>query len=99
MSIKTEMEWAEITNVHNNFEYQSHLEQPKELYHYTSLNTLQTILANKQLRFTNRAYLNDKSEGTYVLSLCKEKIVSFGHGKKALVVGIQRNFSANTWMM
>lgn len=68
------MEWAEITNVHNNFEYQSHLEQPKKLYHYTSLNTLQTILANKQLRFTNRAYLNDKSEGTYVLSLCKEKI-------------------------
>lgn len=64
----------EITATYNNFDYQSHLKQPDELYHYTSLNTLQIILKNKQLRFTNRAYLNDKSEGTYVLSLCKEKI-------------------------
>lgn len=64
----------EITAAYNNFDYQSHLKQPDELYHYTSLNTLQIILKNKQLRFTNRAYLNDKSEGTYVLSLCKEKI-------------------------
>lgn len=74
MSLKTEMELKEVTDVYNKFDYQSHLEKPEELYHYTSLNTLQTILANKQLRFTNRAYLNDKSEGTYVLSLCKEKI-------------------------
>lgn len=64
----------DITRVHNAFDYQIHLDQPEELYHYTSLGTLQQILGNRQLRFTNRAYLNDKTEGVYVLSLCKKKI-------------------------
>ena len=36
----------EITAAYNNFDYQSHLKQPDELYHYTSLNTLQIILKN-----------------------------------------------------
>ena len=72
--LKTEMEMADITKVYNTFDYPSYLEQPEELYHYTSLSTLQKILEKKQLRFTNRAYLNDKTEGIYVLSLCKEKI-------------------------
>lgn len=59
---------------HNNIDYQDLLDKPKEVYHYTSMDTLQKILEKKQLRFTNREYLNDESEGTYVLKLCKERI-------------------------
>lgn len=44
------------------------------LYHYTSLSTLLTILKNKKLRFSNRLYLNDSSEGRYVIKICLEKI-------------------------
>lgn len=60
--------------IHNNINYQDFLDKPKEVYHYTLMDTLQKILEKKQLRFTNREYLNDESEGTYVLKLCKEKI-------------------------
>ena len=63
-----------MSSVCNTYPYQSLLEKSDEIYHYTCLGTLQIILNKKQLRFTNRAYLNDKSEGTYVLTLCKEKI-------------------------
>ena len=60
--------------IYNTYDYQGKLKKPEKLYHDTSLDVLQTILEKKQLRFTNRAYLNDKSEGHYVLSLCEEKI-------------------------
>ena len=80
--LKTEMEMAGITKIYNTFDYPSYLEQPEELYHYTSLGTLQKILEKRQLRFTNRAYLNDKTEGTYVLSLCYQ--VSFSYKSDSL---------------
>ena len=78
----------EITATYNNFDYQSHLKQPDELYHYTSLNTLQIILKNKQLRFTNRAYLNDK-----------RKLMSYGRGKMASIRETPKNLFASIWMM
>ncbi len=37
------------------------------VYHYTSANALLSIIQKRELRFTDRFYLNDKSEGTYVL--------------------------------
>ena len=44
------------------------------VYHYTSANALLSIIEKKELRFTDRFYLNDKSEGIYVLELCKENL-------------------------
>lgn len=44
------------------------------VYHYTSANALLSILQKRELRFTDRFYLNDKSEGTYVLELSKENL-------------------------
>ena len=41
-----------------------------KIYHYTSPMGLNGILANHTLRFTDRNYLNDYSEGRYVLELC-----------------------------
>lgn len=44
------------------------------LFHYTTSSTLLNILEKKKLRFSNRLYLNDKSEGKYVLDLCIKRI-------------------------
>lgn len=44
---------------------------PTRIYHYTSPEVLNSILSKKALRFTDRNYLNDYSEGRYVMKLCK----------------------------
>ena len=61
---------------YNEYDYLALFDNTPEtsLYHYTSLNTLLTILKNKKLRFSNRLYLNDSSEGRYVIKICLEKI-------------------------
>ena len=41
-----------------------------DIYHYTSPMGLNGILSNHTLRFTDRNYLNDYSEGRYVMELC-----------------------------
>lgn len=75
VSVRRKVDYMMSPNeIYNTYDYQGKLKKPEKLYHYTSLDVLQTILEKKQLRFTNRAYLNDKSEGHYVLSLCEEKI-------------------------
>ncbi len=45
----------------------------KKIYHYTSQDTLLKILDGK-LRFTDRFYLNDKTEGIYTLDLIISEI-------------------------
>lgn len=40
------------------------------VYHYTSPTGFNGIITNHTLRFTDRNYLNDYSEGRYVLDLC-----------------------------
>lgn len=61
---------------YNNYDYLALFDQETEdsIYHYTSLNTLLTILNGKKLRFSNRLFLNDSSEGKYVLQLCLDRI-------------------------
>ena len=44
------------------------------IYHYTSPGGLKGILENKTMRFTDRYFLNDSSEGTYVMDLCIRNI-------------------------
>ena len=62
----------------NNYDFQNLITRGTEfsgfLYHYTSVGTLLKILKSKQLRFSNRLYLNDYSEGRYVLDICSENI-------------------------
>lgn len=45
-----------------------------QVFHYTSIATLLKILDTNRLRFSNKLYLNDYSEGKYVLDLCEKKI-------------------------
>ena len=49
-------------------------EQPPFIYHYTSSGAAQSIISKGQIRFTDRYYLNDASEGRYVLDLCSDNI-------------------------
>lgn len=42
------------------------------IYHYTSDAAFCSILESEKLRFTNKRYLNDTTEGTYILDFCKE---------------------------
>lgn len=44
------------------------------VYHYTSPSGIQGIMNNNKLRFTDRNFLNDYSEGVYVLDLCINSI-------------------------
>lgn len=55
-------------------DYISDNSQP--IYHYTSPEGLNGIISNHTLRFTDRNYLNDYSEGRYVMKLCKNSRVS-----------------------
>lgn len=43
-------------------------------YHYTSPEAAKSILGYGKLRLTDRYYLNDYSEGRYVLQLCLDNI-------------------------
>ena len=61
-------------------------EKAKEIYHYTSASVAMQIIENNKLRFTDRYYLNDSSEGRYVLQLCLDNI------KKLEVDGEFRNY-------
>lgn len=49
-------------------------DMPPFIYHYTSSGAAQSIISKGQMRFTDRYYLNDASEGRYVLDLCSENI-------------------------
>ena len=63
-------------HLYNNYQYQQFISDINRdaVYHYTTSDTLFKIAEKKQLRFTNRLYLNDCSEGRYVLDLCIKRI-------------------------
>ncbi|MBM6924613.1 DUF2971 domain-containing protein [Pseudoflavonifractor phocaeensis] len=66
-----------VSHYFNKYDYQSLISKDcpdDSVFHYTTVNTLLEILRKKQLRFSNRLYLNDHSEGQYVLDLCRNRI-------------------------
>lgn len=63
--------YHELTNISNNIKISQFIpEVDSPIYHYTGPDAFTSILSNTELRFTNRDYLNDFSEGKYVLNLC-----------------------------
>ena len=58
-----------IVEYYNNYPL-DFIEQASPLYHYTSFDGFKSIITTGKLRFTNRLFLNDYSEGAYVLTLC-----------------------------
>ena len=66
-----------ICKLHNSIQLQDFLpSSDKKIYHYTSPAGFQGIITNSTLRFTDRFFLNDYTEGVYVLDLCIENLDS-----------------------
>ena len=71
----------EFSNFCDSFELQ-YDKSPSHIYHYTSPVGAMGIIQNNTLRFTDRNYLNDYSEGMYTLDLCLENLNDLtGEGK------------------
>lgn len=59
----------ELSTFYNNYQL-DFIEDANPIYHYTSFDAFKSIITNHKLRFTNRLFLNDYTEGKYILSLC-----------------------------
>lgn len=46
----------------------------KDIYHYTSPFAFKSIIENRKLRFSDRYYLNDASEGKVIMELCLDEM-------------------------
>ena len=67
------MKIVDFAKFYNNIKIDDYIEKDvSSVYHYTSPNGLSGIINN-----TDRFYLNDKTEGIYVLNLCIENIDRF----------------------
>lgn len=68
-----------VTHYFKDYKFQeliskANFNEGNQVFHYASIDTLLKILEKKKLRFSNRLYLNDYSEGRYVLDLCTKEI-------------------------
>lgn len=67
---------AELCRFSNNFKLE--LKNPPDfVYHYTLKEAAKNIIKGNTLRFTDRYFLNDYSEGKYIFELCKEHLKNF----------------------
>ena len=86
------MNVKEFAQFYNDIKVDEYIEQDTNaIYHYTSPAGFSSIIDKNQLRFTDRFYLNDKSEGIYVLKLCVENIDTFSF----LTEGFKKAFLKN----
>ena len=72
------MEIKDFAKFYNNIKVDDYIDKNvPSIYHYTSPVGLSSIIKGSKLRFTDRFYLNDKSEGIYVIKLCLDNIDYF----------------------
>lgn len=68
----------DFVKFYNSIQVDKYIEKDVDaIYHYTSPMGFAGIVENSTLRFTDRFYLNDKSEGIYVLELCAKNMDVF----------------------
>lgn len=75
-------ETKKIARLYNDIKLQDFKEylqiEENNIYHYTSPEAFKIIISDNTLRFSDRLFLNDKSEGSHVLDVClkivKEKL-------------------------
>lgn len=66
---------VDLCKLSNNIKYTDFFPQKSvDIYHYTSPTGFKGIIENRKLRFSDRYYLNDSSEGRVVMELCKNEI-------------------------
>lgn len=72
------MEMKDFVKFYNSIKVDDYIDKNVPfIYHYTSPAGLSGIIKNSKLRFTDRFYLNDKTEGIYVIKLCLDNIDFF----------------------
>ncbi len=67
-------QWEKLIKLFNSFKHNGISQYDGTVYHYTSPEGLKSIIDNSSLHATDLYYLNDASEGLYVLDLIEENI-------------------------
>ena len=80
--------WIDLERAGNNFDLTDYLPSgPCAVFHYTSPDAFLSIMNDGKLRFTDRNYLNDTSEGKYIFDLCLENSKTICEGYEAYEQG------------
>lgn len=80
--------WIDLERAGNNFDLTDYLPSgPCVVFHYTSPDAFLSIMNDGKLRFTDRNYLNDTSEGKYIFDLCLENSKTICEGYEAYEQG------------
>ena len=65
----------DLCKLSNSIKYSNYFpDKSQDIFHYTSPWAFKSIIENKKLRFSDRYYLNDSSEGKVIMELCKNEI-------------------------
>lgn len=80
----------EIVKLYNGMKSFIPISKKKYIYHYTSPEGLQGILEKSNLRFSDRNFLNDSSEGSYVLDLLANNIEKVCENAEELILDLKQ---------
>ena len=83
--------WNEFIKLYNSFQYQGIEKCHGTIYHYTSPESLQGTFETNSLFATDMYFLNDASEGMYVIELIQDNIKQLVGFKTQLTTEIKKN--------
>lgn len=70
---------VDLCSVSNSVKIEDHIPHDDcNIFHYTSPQGLSGIISKHELWFSDRAYMNDKSEGMYTIQLCIDEVEKLG---------------------
>lgn len=81
--------WNEFIKLYNSFQYQGIEKCHGTIYHYTSPESLQGIFETNSLFATDLYFLNDASEGMYVIKLIQDNIEKLCQNNKKLIKAVR----------
>lgn len=81
--------WDEFIKLYNSFQYQGIEKCQGTIYHYTSPEGLQGIFETKSLFATDLYFLNDASEGMYVIKLIQDNIEKLCQNNEKLIKAVK----------
>jgi len=82
--------WNEFIKLYNSFQYQGIEKCHGTIYHYTSPESLQGIFETNSLFATDMYFLNDASEGMYVIELIQDNIKQLCQNNETLIKYVER---------
>ncbi len=82
--------WDAFIKLYNSFQYQGIEKCHGTIYHYTSPESLQGIFETKSLFATDMYFLNDASEGMYVIELIQDNIKQLCQNNENLIKYVEK---------